>query len=79
LQQARYADLVVLSQSDPTDDASKLLRGLPESITLNSGRPVLLVPYAGEFSNIGQRALVAWGWQPRRHPRRYRCTAIAAP
>ncbi|MYM39384.1 universal stress protein [Duganella qianjiadongensis] len=60
LQQARYADLVVLSQSDPSDDASKLLRGLPESITLNSGRPVLLVPYAGEFSNIGQRALVAW-------------------
>ncbi|MBV5325394.1 MAG: hypothetical protein J0626_09075, partial [Rhodospirillaceae bacterium] len=32
LQQARYTDLVVLSQNDPSDDASRLVSGLPESI-----------------------------------------------
>ena len=31
-----------------------------ERVLLDSGRPVLVVPYAGHFSSVGSRALVAW-------------------
>lgn len=27
---------------------------------MNSGRPVLIIPYAGRFDRIGQKVLVAW-------------------
>jgi len=59
--QARYADLVVLGQFNPDDrGAAGLLTDLPEVVALNCGRPVLVVPYAGEFPTIGNRALIAW-------------------
>ena len=52
--QGHYADLVVLSQSNPD-----IIRGvavdavLPQHVLLHVARPVLLVPYAGTFSHIG--------------------------
>ncbi|MGO4378091.1 universal stress protein [Pseudoduganella sp. RAF53_2] len=59
--QARYADLLVLGQTNPDDHGEAgLLLDLPEYVILNSGRPVLMVPYAGEFTDIGKRCLVAW-------------------
>jgi nucleotide-binding universal stress UspA family protein len=58
--QARYADLLVLSQSDPELTGPDLLRQLPEHLALHGGRPVLLVPYAGRYTHIDQHALVAW-------------------
>jgi nucleotide-binding universal stress UspA family protein len=58
--QARYADLLVLSQSDPELTGPALLRKLPEHLALHGGRPVLLVPYAGRYTHIDQHALVAW-------------------
>jgi nucleotide-binding universal stress UspA family protein len=58
--QARYADLVVLSQSDPELSGPNLLRKLPEHLVLHGSRPVLLVPYAGRYTHIDQHALVAW-------------------
>ncbi|MRW89726.1 universal stress protein [Duganella sp. FT80W] len=58
--QARYADLVVLSQNDPDLSGPDWLPKLPEHICLHSGRPVLLVPYAGHYARIDQHALVAW-------------------
>jgi nucleotide-binding universal stress UspA family protein len=59
--QARYADLLVLGQADPGDhDEGGLLLDLPEHVILNSGRPVLLVPYAGRFPTLGERPLIAW-------------------
>ncbi|HEX6267065.1 MAG TPA: universal stress protein [Burkholderiales bacterium] len=54
---ARYADLVVLGQPEPGE---ALARGFVEEVILSAGRPVLMVPYAGRFSDAGQRALVAW-------------------
>lgn len=55
LMQARYADLVVVSQNPDVNayaDAPVAVpvRGLPEQVALQSGRPVLVVPdgYAGE-------------------------------
>jgi nucleotide-binding universal stress UspA family protein len=35
-------------------------RGLPEEVTLNSGRPTLVVPYIGAAATIGERVMVAW-------------------
>lgn len=59
--QARYADLVVLGQSDPTDrEQGGLLHDLPEQVLLQGGRPVLLVPRSGSFDVPSRRALVAW-------------------
>jgi nucleotide-binding universal stress UspA family protein len=58
--QARYADLVVLSQSDPDESLPALRRDFPEYVVLNSGRPVLVVPYAGRFEALGKRILVGW-------------------
>lgn len=58
--QARYADLIVVSQPDPGDPTSSQLDDLPEHLALYGGRPVLVVPYAGEFEHIDRHALVAW-------------------
>lgn len=55
---ARYADLAILGQADP--DADGNLPGMPEKILTGTGRPVLLVPYVGEFSTLGQSVLIAW-------------------
>lgn len=58
--QARYADLVVLSQSDPDDPVARMTPGLPEYVMLASARPVLVLPHAGHFPVIGSEVLVAW-------------------
>lgn len=60
VEQARYADLVVLSQTDPDSAGLSMLRQLPEHLALHGGRPVLMVPYAGQFPTLNRHALVAW-------------------
>lgn len=55
---ARYADLAVLGQADP--DSSPGVRALPERVVMGSGRPILVVPYAGAFETLGRRVMVAW-------------------
>jgi len=57
--QARYADLVVVSQSDPEDPA-RIAPDLPQYVMFSSARPVLILPFAGSFPEIGTRALLAW-------------------
>jgi nucleotide-binding universal stress UspA family protein len=57
---ARYADLTILGQLDPDRGETEGLRPRPEQVTLASGRPVLVVPYAGRFENVGQRVVIAW-------------------
>lgn len=57
---ARYADLVVVSQVDRDEPDTSIGTGLPEYLMLNTGRPVLIVPYAGTFPTVGANALVAW-------------------
>jgi nucleotide-binding universal stress UspA family protein len=55
---ARYADLVVAGQPEAGDEGD--LRGLADELVFSAGRPVLFVPYAGRFSALGKRVLVAW-------------------
>ncbi len=55
----RVADLIIASQSDPDWDFSMLLDE-PERLAIESGRPVLIVPLKGKFSDFGHRITVAW-------------------
>lgn len=56
---ARYADLVVAGQPEPEASAG-VASDFAEELVLGAGRPVLFVPYAGTFPEVGRRALVAW-------------------
>lgn len=56
---ARYADLVVISQTDPSGDG-RLPADFPERLVLASGRPVLMLPFAGSVPATGKRILIAW-------------------
>jgi len=56
----RYADLIVLGQLDPDDISAPLFRPLPEEVALAVGRPILVIPYAGSWPEIGRRVLIGW-------------------
>lgn len=58
--QARYADLVVIGQNDPHEISPVVMPDFPQYVVLNSGRPVLLVPYTGRFDTVGNRVLIGW-------------------
>jgi nucleotide-binding universal stress UspA family protein len=59
---ARYADLVVLGQheSAAADSAARVPPDFVEDTVLGAGRPALVVPYAGRFTKVGERVLLAW-------------------
>lgn len=59
IEHGRAADLIVASQADPDWEMSGFFDA-PERLALESGRPVLVVPYAGTFGEIGKRIMVAW-------------------
>lgn len=53
----RYADLVVVGQTDPdSEDQSRLA----DHLVLDAGRPVLVVPYVGRYETMGRKVIVAW-------------------
>jgi nucleotide-binding universal stress UspA family protein len=56
---ARCADLVILGQEEGGVDTG-LYAGFPEQVVLAAGKPVLMVPYAGHFGEVGPHPLVAW-------------------
>jgi nucleotide-binding universal stress UspA family protein len=55
----RLYDLVVVGQPNPDAD-SPVPRLLPEDLVMGIGRPVLVVPYAGDFAEIDRHVLIAW-------------------
>jgi nucleotide-binding universal stress UspA family protein len=57
---ARYADLTILGQLDPDSGEPDTIRPHPEQVTLASGRPILVIPYAGNFPNLGRRVVIGW-------------------
>lgn len=59
-QHARYADLAILGQHDPDDTAASSTAPVVESTLLSSGRPVLVVPYTGAVTTLGETVLVGW-------------------
>ena len=61
-QQAFYADLMVLGQHDPsTDPSSGVPSDFAENVMLMSGKPALILPYAGlPPAVIGETVVIAW-------------------
>ncbi len=57
---AQSKDLIVIGQPDPEDLEDETPADLPERVIAGSGRPVLVVPYAGNFRAVGRRIVVAW-------------------
>ena len=56
---ARYADVAIVGQNDPEHPAPHA-SNLVEALLLGSGRPVIVVPYAGRFDAVGRNVMVAW-------------------
>lgn len=56
---ARYADLVVLGQHDERVKAY-VPDELVNEVIVDSGCPVLVLPYAGNFTEVGKHPLIAW-------------------
>lgn len=57
---ARYADLTVVGQPNPYEPNDGGHHEVAVTVVMTAGRPVLAVPFAGDFPTIGERVLVAW-------------------
>jgi len=58
---ARYADIAVVSQADPSSEYSGEAMELPADVALTAGRPVLVIPYiGGSWKTLGSHVLVGW-------------------
>ena len=57
---ARYADLIIIGQTNPNLASLATASDFPESIILQSGRPVLLIPHSRSVTRFGKNAVVAW-------------------
>jgi nucleotide-binding universal stress UspA family protein len=55
---ARYCDLTIVGQPNP--DEPQDADAVTVTTVMTSGRPVLAVPFVGEFPTIGEHVLVAW-------------------
>ena len=60
IEHANGADLVIVGQTDFEAPLGVVNRDLPERVVLGSGRPVLVVPFAGRFDTLGATVLAAW-------------------
>lgn len=59
--QARYSDLVVMGQFNPELDDPDIIPDLAETVMMDSGRPVLVLPYIGVKGKVmGGHVLVGW-------------------
>ncbi|MEM7269790.1 MAG: universal stress protein [Pseudomonadota bacterium] len=67
IETALSVDLVVMAQEQPTSEAGNRRFTLERTIK-GAGRPVLVLPYAGDFEAFGAKALL--GWNPTREAAR---------
>lgn len=59
IDQARHYDLTIVGQHDESLP-SHVPPNLAEELVVRSGRPVLVIPYAGEYKHLGRRPLIVW-------------------
>ncbi|MDR7270262.1 nucleotide-binding universal stress UspA family protein [Pelomonas saccharophila] len=58
---ARYCDLTVVTQNDPDEVRAEQSPQMAQDVLLQSGRPLLVLPYAGEWTIAPpRRVLVGW-------------------
>jgi nucleotide-binding universal stress UspA family protein len=50
----------VVGQEDPDGGGTPNAGALLEQALFSSGRPVLVVPFAGRFESLGRRVLIGW-------------------
>jgi len=63
---ARYADLAVVGQEgSDTPTTPDWGMSIIQRVLFSSGRPLLVVPYAGRFEAVGRRVLVGWNASPQ--------------
>ena len=55
---ARHADMVIVGQHAQDDHFAP--EELVAEVVVGCGRPVLIVPYIGDFSEIGKTPIIAW-------------------
>ncbi|MBU2408436.1 MAG: universal stress protein, partial [Gammaproteobacteria bacterium] len=60
VQHGRTADLIVLGQDERDAVAEGASDDLARRVLMAVGRPILVVPYAGHFTDVGRRIMVAW-------------------
>jgi nucleotide-binding universal stress UspA family protein len=60
VEHGRCSDLIVVGQTDRNHTPDGLAFDFPQQVLLHAGPPVLVVPYAGEFTSVGNHVLVAW-------------------
>jgi nucleotide-binding universal stress UspA family protein len=56
----RCADLVIVGQTDPDHPKHSFGTQIPVAAILQSGRPVLVIPYVGTVKTVGKKVLVGW-------------------
>ncbi|MBF0269623.1 MAG: universal stress protein [Alphaproteobacteria bacterium] len=56
----RYADLVVVGQRDNSIGGDGGSVDIADELVFELGRPVMVVPYIGNFKKLGERVMVAW-------------------
>jgi hypothetical protein len=59
-QHARYADLAIVGQVDPSDPMLGSAALVPSTVPLMAGRPVIVNPCAPSHATFGERVLIAW-------------------
>lgn len=57
---ARHADLLVLGQPEATDWVAQSAGGFVADLLMTAGRPAVVVPHSGAFTESAQNILVAW-------------------
>jgi nucleotide-binding universal stress UspA family protein len=57
--QARYADLLILGQTEPDSDTATP-RDLPETVAISSGRATFVVPHIAVRAKPGQSIMLCW-------------------
>lgn len=57
---ARYSDLAVIGQPPRDGPTEAFSADLAREVVMSCGRPVLFVPYVGEYRTVGERIMIAW-------------------
>lgn len=57
---ARYSDLVIIGQTNNDEPSPSVLSDFPEYMVMHAGKPVLVIPYSGDFSGSFEHPIIAW-------------------
>lgn len=60
INQGYFSDLLIVGQTNSRTPAMNIPSDFLERLVKATGRPVLVVPYAGVFETAGERIVIAW-------------------